>query len=104
MNTFMHPPTYAHTHTHVPSYPPTHAHAHIHARAHTHTHACTYAHAHTHTLTIFMVYNCFNEFIVLSNRHTIPPPSTVSTVRANRLGVRASKSYNHDKQIIPNAA
>ena len=46
---------------------------------------------------MFNVYNCFNEFMVLNNRHTTPPPSTVSTVRASRLGVRASKSYNYYK-------
>ncbi len=44
--------------------------------------------------TIAIVYSCFSEFIVLRRMTTIPPPSTVSTVRATRLGVRASKSYN----------
>lgn len=39
------------------------------------------------------VYSCLSDVIVLSNRTTTPPPSTVSTVRARRLGVRASKSY-----------
>ena len=31
--------------------------------------------------------------------HTIPPPSMVSTVLANRLGVITSKSYNSNKEI-----
>ena len=31
--------------------------------------------------------------------HTIPPPSMVSTVLANRLGVITSKSYNWNKEI-----
>ncbi len=44
--------------------------------------------------TIAIVYSCFSEFIVLRRMTTMPPPSTVSTVRATRLGVRASKSYN----------
>ena len=36
---------------------------------------------------------------VLSNSTTIPPPSTVSIVRASRLGVKASKScMGHDIQ------
>lgn len=43
-------------------------------------------------LTIVIVYSCLREFIVLSRITTIPPPSTVSTVLAKRLGVRASKS------------
>ena len=36
--------------------------------------------------------SCVREVSVLSNRTTIPPPSTVSMVRASRLGVSASKS------------
>lgn len=43
-------------------------------------------------LTIVIVYSCFRDFMVLSSMTTIPPPSTVSTVLAKRLGVRASKS------------
>lgn len=40
------------------------------------------------------MYSCFSEFIVLRRMTTMPPPSTVSMVRAKRLGERASKSYN----------
>ena len=43
------------------------------------------------------VYSCFSDDIVLSNRTTTPPPSTVSMVRAKRLGVSASKSYKNSK-------
>lgn len=39
-----------------------------------------------------MVNSCFNEDMVRSRMTTMPPPSTVSTVLANKLGVKASKS------------
>jgi len=39
-----------------------------------------------------IVYSCWNEVIVFNRMTTIPPPSTVSTVRARILGVNASKS------------
>ena len=42
--------------------------------------------------TIAIVYSCLNEDIVFKSRTTIPPPSTVSIVRAKRFGVIASKS------------
>ena len=45
-----------------------------------------------------IVYSCLREFIVLSRITTIPPPSTVSTVLANRLGVRASKSWETENK------
>lgn len=48
-------------------------------------------------LTMVIVYSCFREFMVLSSSTTIPPPSTVSTVLAKRLGVRASKSCMRKK-------
>jgi hypothetical protein len=38
------------------------------------------------------VYSCVRLLRLLSSRMTNPPPSTVSMVRASRLGVRASKS------------
>lgn len=43
--------------------------------------------------TIDKVYSCLSEVIVLSNKMTMPPPSTVSIVRAKIFGVIASKSY-----------
>ena len=42
--------------------------------------------------TIVILYNCRSDFMVLSIMTTSPPPSTVSIVRARRLGVIASKS------------
>lgn len=42
--------------------------------------------------TMVIVYSCLSEVIVLSRSTTRPPPSTVSIVRARRLGVIASKS------------
>lgn len=45
-----------------------------------------------HVLTMVIVYSCLREFIVLRRRTTTPSPSTVSIVRARRLGVSASKS------------
>lgn len=51
-------------------------------------------------LTIVIVYSCLREFIVLSSNTTIPPPSTVSTVLAKRLGVRASKSCETQKAVF----
>jgi hypothetical protein len=36
----------------------------------------------------------------LSSRTIKPPPSTVSIVRANRFGVRASKSYSRYYQSV----
>ena len=48
-----------------------------------------------------MVYSCFNEVIVRSNKTTTPPPSTVSIVRASKFGVSASKSCNwHHHQCV----
>lgn len=52
--------------------------------------------------TIAIVYSCFKEDIVLRRRTTKPPPSTVSTVLAKRLGVRASKSFKG--KIVGNEA
>ena len=46
-----------------------------------------------------MVYNCFRLVIVFSKRTTIPPPSTVSIVRASKLGVKASKSFSNSYQV-----
>lgn len=39
-----------------------------------------------------MAYSCLSDDIVFNNNTTSPPPSTVSIVRASRLGVMASKS------------
>lgn len=50
------------------------------------------------THTIVIVYNCFKELTVLSRITISPPPSTVSTVLAKRLGVMASKSCTLDKK------
>jgi hypothetical protein len=47
-------------------------------------------------LTIDIVYSCLREFMLLSKMTTIPPPSTVSTVLASRLGVSASKSCERE--------
>lgn len=44
----------------------------------------------THTMVI--VYSCLRDVIVFSSNTISPPPSTVSIVRARRLGVMASKS------------
>ena len=41
-----------------------------------------------------IVNSCFRDFMEFSSNTIKPPPSTVSTVRHNRLGVNASKSYN----------
>ena len=40
-----------------------------------------------------MAYSCFSDVIVRNKTTIIPPPSTVSTVRARRFGVSASKSW-----------
>lgn len=47
----------------------------------------------TLALTIVIVYSCLSEFMVRRRMTTSPPPSTVSTVLANKFGVNASKSY-----------
>ena len=44
-----------------------------------------------------MVTNCRREVRVRRSITTTPPPSTVSTVRANKFGVIASKSYQRQK-------
>ena len=43
-------------------------------------------------MSMVSVYRSRSEDRLLSSRTTIPPPSTVSMVRASRLGVSASKS------------
>lgn len=43
-------------------------------------------------MSIVKVYSCLSDAILLSRNTTIPPPSTVSIVRARRFGVNASKS------------
>mmetsp|Transcript_32835 Transcript_32835/g.74121 ORF Transcript_32835/g.74121 Transcript_32835/m.74121 type:complete len:200 (+) Transcript_32835:754-1353(+) len=43
--------------------------------------------------SIVIVYSCLREVTVRRRSTTRPPPSTVSTVRARRLGVIASKSW-----------
>jgi len=53
---------------------------------------CTHGRRKDQSHTIVIVYSCLREFMVLSKMTTIPPPSTVSTVLASRLGVIASKS------------
>ena len=45
--------------------------------------------------SIVIVTSCRNEVRVRRSMIMTPPPSTVSTVRASRLGVRASKSYRY---------
>lgn len=42
--------------------------------------------------TIVIVYSCLSDVMVRIRITTIPPPSTVSMVLANKLGVNASKS------------
>lgn len=52
--------------------------------------------------TMVMVNSCFKEVIVFRRRTTSPPPSTVSMVRARRLGVIASKSCKtHMPYVFP---
>ena len=49
--------------------------------------------------TMANVYSCCKDDIVLSRSTIKPPPSTVSTVRASRFGVKASKSCTrHDME------
>ena len=43
-------------------------------------------------MSMVIVYNALRLVILLIRSTTMPPPSTVSTVRANRLGVNVSKS------------
>ena len=52
--------------------------------------------------SIAIVYSCFRLLTVRRSRTTAPPPSTVSTVRARRLGVSASKSWStHMPNVRP---
>lgn len=53
-------------------------------------------------LTMVMVYSCLREFIVFRRITISPPPSTVSMVRARRLGVKASKSLKINYNISQN--
>lgn len=46
------------------------------------------------SLTMVMVYSCFSECTVRIRNTTMPPPSTVSMVRARTLGVMACGSGN----------
>ena len=45
------------------------------------------------------VYRSRREDRLLSSRTTMPPPSTVSMVRASRLGVSASKSCSQKSSL-----
>lgn len=42
--------------------------------------------------SIVRLYSCVSELMLLSSSTMMPPPSTVSIVRASRFGVSASKS------------
>ena len=44
--------------------------------------------------SIDIVYSCVSDSIDRSSSTTIPPPSTVSIVRASTFGVTASKSWS----------
>lgn len=49
-----------------------------------------------------IVYNCFRELTFCSKKTMIPPPSTVSIVRANKSGVSASKSCQRENWNVTN--
>ena len=51
-------------------------------------------------MSIVSVKSCVSERNVLTSSTTAPPPSTVSIVRASRLGVMPSKSYVHTLMIL----